>query len=171
MSGEVTIRQAIREDVPAVTGIYNHAILHSTATFDTVEKTLEDRCAWFGKHTDAFPLLVATVGDRVVGWASMQPFGRRRAYHHTVESSVYVDVDHQGRGIGKQLLGELLAKAREQGHHVVLAQVVGGNEASKKLHEGLGFSEVGVMREVGRKLDQWLDVVVYEFILSERVED
>ena len=171
MAEEVTIRQAIREDVPAVARIYNHAILYTTATFDTEKKTLEERRKWFRRHTDAFPLLVATVDDQVVGWASIRPFGRRRAYHHTVESSVYVDIDHRGRGIGKQLLGELLMRARQAGHHVVLAQVVGGNKASKKLHEGLGFSEVGVMREVGRKFDQWLDVVVYEFILSERVDD
>ena len=167
MAEEVTIRQAAEEDVPDITRIYNHAILHSTATFDTVQKTLEDRYQWFGRHTDAFPLLVATVGDQVVGWASMRPFGRRQAYEHTAESAVYVDTDHQGKGIGKTLLGELLERARQAGHHAVLALVVGGNEASTRLHETLRFEKVGVMRQVGRKFDQWLDVLVYELILGE----
>lgn len=162
MIESIKVRRARNEDVPDIMDIYNYAILHTTATFDTEPKTLEDRLEWFGEHAEEYPVLVATVGERVVGWGSIRPFGERRAYRYTVENAIYIDCDCQGRGIGTALLRELLVAAEERGYHVMLALVVAGNDASEKLHEKFGFDEVGRMREVGRKFDRWLDLIVYE---------
>lgn len=165
MNDEVLIRGAREEDLPDITRIYNNAILNTTATFDTEPKTIEDRAEWFSEHTDEFPLIVAAIGGRVVGWGSIGPYGERKAYRYTVENAVYVDCDYRGRGLGRLLLGELVKLASERGYHAMIALVVGGNEASARLHAGFGFELIGTMREVGWKFDRWLDILVYERIL------
>lgn len=165
MTTRMIIRRATEADIPAITRIYNYAVQHTTATFDMEPKSLEDRTQWFHSHSDAFPLIVAEEEGEVTGWASLHLFGERKAYRHTVENAVYIDCDHQGRGIGTALLQELIRLAREQGHHAVLALIVAGNDASERLHRRLGFEQVGAMREVGRKFDRWLDILVYEKIL------
>lgn len=162
----LTIRRAREEDIPEITRIYNYAIEHTTATFDMEPKTSKDRREWFKSHSDAYPLLVATIDDRVVGWGSIRPFGTRKAYRYTVENAIYIDCDMQGKGIGSALLNELIVLATERGYHAIMALIVGGNEASMKLHERFAFERIGVMREVGRKFDKWLDVIVHERILN-----
>ncbi len=163
---DLHIRRATINDVPAITRIYNHAIENTTATFDIEPKTLEDRREWFKSHSDKFPLIVADVDGNLAGWAAIRPYGTRAAYQYTVESAVYIDCDYQGQGIGLALMERLLTLATEQDYHAVLALVVGGNEASVKLHRRLGFEQTGVMREVGWKFGQWLDVLIFERILS-----
>jgi phosphinothricin acetyltransferase len=79
---------------------------------------------------------------------------------------VYVHRDHQGRGIGKLLLGTVVDAARSSGFHAVFARIVGGHDASISLHAALGFEQVGIEREVGRKFGRWLDVVVMENLLG-----
>ncbi|MCL5103918.1 MAG: N-acetyltransferase family protein [Armatimonadetes bacterium] len=163
---EVKIRRAVEADVPEITRIYNDAILNTTATFDTEPKTIEDRLEWFHRCGDDYPLLAATIDDKLVGWALIRPFGARTAYRYTVENAIYIDCDYQGRGIGTALLRELLSLAEERGYHAMLALIVGGNDTSVKLHERFGFEVTGVMREVGRKFDQWLDILIYEKLLG-----
>ena len=162
----MTIRRAREEDLPEITRIYNYAVTNTTSTFDVEPKTLEDRRAWLAQHNDDHPVLVAEVDGKVAGWGSLRQFGTRTAYRYSVEDAVYVDCDYQGRGIGKALLEQLLQLARENAYHAVLALVVGGNEASVRLHERFGFRLVGVMQEVGRKFDTWLDVLIYEKLLD-----
>ena len=87
----------------------------------------------------------------MVGFGSLSPYRPRPAYATTVEDSVYVDPQHQGRGVGKALLDELVRLAADHGFHSVVARIVGGHEASIALHAACGFETVGVEREVGRK--------------------
>ncbi len=163
---EALIRGAVEHDVPEIARIYNHAITNTTATFDIEPKTIQDRLRWFSDRTDDYPVIVATIDGKVAGWAEIKPFGTRRAYRHTVENAVYVDPEYQARGIGSALLGRLIEIAREKGFHAILALVVAGNECSARLHTKLGFEQVGVMREVGRKFENWLDLIVFEKMLN-----
>ncbi len=162
MEKDFLIRQARFEDIPSITRIYNYAIEHTTATFDTEIKTVDDWLIAFSKHGDKYPIIVAVVDLKVVGWGLIKPFGERKAYRYTVEDAVYIDCNYQGQGLGSALLSELISIAREAGFHAMLALVVGGNAASLRLHEKFGFERVGFMKEVGRKFDRWLDVVVME---------
>lgn len=168
---DLVIRRAVAEDVPDLMLIYNHAILNSTATFDIVPKTLEDRMAWFESHSDDCPLLVAELGGKAVGWADIRAYGTRAGYRRTVENAIYVDNEYRGRGIGSALLGAIVEAARQSGHHAIIALIVGGNDASELLHARHGFEMIGRMREVGRKFDRWLDVLVYEKILDSPIQD
>jgi L-amino acid N-acyltransferase YncA len=166
LSNNPVVRRAVESDVGEITRIYNDAILNTTATFDMEPKTLDDRLDWFRDRTDDYPVIVATVEDKVAGWAEIKPFGTRGAYRYTVENAVYVDPEYQGKGIGSALLGELVEIASDKGFHVILALIVAGNECSVRLHAKLDFEQVGVMREVGRKFDRWLDLLVFEKTLS-----
>lgn len=160
------VRPATEADLPAILDIYNHAVLHSTATFDEEPRALEDQRRWLREHAHPYAVVVAVSGDRVAGWASLSPFHARPAYRFTAEDSVYVHPEHRGRGIGGLLLAELLSLARGNGFHTVVARITGGNDASVRLHARLGFEHAGTEREVGYKFGQWLDVTVMQAVVD-----
>jgi phosphinothricin acetyltransferase len=101
-----------------------------------------------------------------VGYGALSPWRSKPAYATSVEDSIYVHPVHQGRGIGRALLAELTRVATVHGFHAVFARIVGGHEASIRVHQALGFEVVGTEREVGRKFGRWLDVVVMERLLG-----
>jgi len=160
----LTIRPAAPADLGAITEIYNDAILHTTATFDTQPKTLADQQAWFAQHSARYPVLVAEEEGAVVGWASLTPWSDRCAYADTAEISLYVRDGCRGRGLGKQLTAAILAAGRGAGLHTVIACITQGNEASLRLARSCGFAEIGAMREVGRKFGKFLDVHLLQHI-------
>ena len=161
------IRTARLTDAEAIRGIYNRAIL-TVATFDLEPRSLEEQQQWLALRSGAHLVLVADNGGTLAGFASLSPYRDRPAYRTTVENSVYVDESFQGKGVGKQLMSELVDSAREHGFHSVIARIVSSNAASIALHRAVGFEIVGVEKEVGRKLGRWLDVVVMQRMLSVR---
>jgi L-amino acid N-acyltransferase len=161
----VVVRAATLDDAEATRAIYNLEVETSTVTFDLVPRSAAEQRAWLAARSGALSVLVAVDGDEVVGFASLSPFRDRPAYSTSVEDSVYIHRDHQGRGIGRHLLGSVVEAARASGFHAVFARIVAGHEASIALHAGRGFEVVGTEREVGRKFGRWLDVVVMERLL------
>jgi L-amino acid N-acyltransferase len=160
-------RPARLDDAEAIRAIYNLEVTTSTVTFDLVPRTPAEQRAWLSERSGAHAVVVALDTDgAVAGFASLSPYKDRPAYATTVESSVYVRRDCQGRGVGSALMADLLATATSHGFHAVLARIVGGHEASLALHRRHGFSVVGTEREVGRKFGRWLDVVVLQRLLS-----
>lgn len=157
---------ATREHVPGIMAIYNAAILDSTATFDTEPKSLAERYNWLEGHSVLHPVLAA-IDDQgsVVGWGSLSPYAERLAYRFTVEDSLYISSDWQGRGVGSAMLAALLDLAKANGFHSVVAKITGGNASSVHLHEKFGFAIVANLREVGFKFDRWLDVTFMQKIL------
>lgn len=159
------IRSADLRDLPEITEIYNEAILHSTATFDTIPKTLEDRRQWLMQHDRKHPVLVASDGDKVLGWGSLTCWSDRCAYSGTVENSIYVAEFARKRGVGKALLEALVKSAREAGHRTIIARITDGNTVSVRMHEQLGFVQIGVMQKVGLKFERLLDVYLMQKML------
>jgi L-amino acid N-acyltransferase YncA len=165
------VRVAELDDAEAIRSIYNLEVETSTVTFDLVPRTLAEQRAWLAARSGAHTVLVATDGGTggrggtVIGFASLSPWKERPAYSTSVEDSVYIHRDHQGRGVGRLLLANLMEAARASGFHAVFARIVGGHDASIALHAGQGFEVVGTEREVGRKFGQWLDVVIMERLL------
>ena len=100
-----------------------------------------------------------------LGWAAASDWSERPAYSPTAEVAVYVDRAQRGRGVGSRLLAELTDACRAAGVHVLVAQIVEGNDVSRKLLEKHGFSPVGVLREVGCKFGRRLDVLVMQKVL------
>jgi len=161
----VEIRLADRRDAEGIRTIYNHYVTLSTAIFDLVPRTLDEQVQWIDEHSGGHPAVVAEVDGVVVGFGSLSTFRARPAYATTVEDSVYLLDGHQGRGIGRALLEELLVRASAHGFHSVIARITGANDASIALHASCGFELVGTEREVGRKFGQWLDVVEMQCML------
>ncbi|MEO7397142.1 MAG: N-acetyltransferase family protein [Ilumatobacteraceae bacterium] len=167
--GALSTRLATSSDAEAIRAIYNHEVLRTFATFDLVPRTLADQQDWLAARSGAFAAIVVVdesgPAATVVGFGSLSPYKDRAAYRTSVEDSVYVHMDHQGRGIGKMIVGELLRIARLSGFHAVFARISGPSDVSRRLHAACGFELVGIEREVGRKFNRWLDVVIMQALL------
>lgn len=158
------IRPAKEIDLVDLHSIYRDAVLETTATFDTMVPTLEERRHWLLSHNqDNHPLLVADVDGRAVGYASLSEFNPKKAYSTTVELSVYIDKRHRSRGYGLALSRAVIDLARKDARtHRVVSLVTADNVPSIKLHERLGFRFVGTLTEAGCKFGNYLDVIYFE---------
>lgn len=166
MQQPVLIRDAVEADLPAIRDIYNHAVEHTTAIWNEVLIDVDNRRVWLElRRAKGFPVLVAEKDGKVAGYASYGEWRAFDGYRHTVEHSVYVDRDCRGAGIGKQLMLELIARAKAADMHVMIAAIEAENKASVALHERLGFRLVGIHREVGIKFGRWLDLAAMELRL------
>ena len=159
------MRLATLEDAPAIMAIYNVEVESHTSTFDLVTRTLDEQRTWLAQRSGAFSAVVASIGDEVVGFASLSPYKERAAYRTTVEDSVYVSRDHPRLGIGRTLMDHVIGIAADSGFHSIVARIEASGTASRALHESCGFQLVGVEREVGRKFNRWLDVAVMQLML------
>jgi len=166
MPPTATLRQARLDDAEAVRQIYNAEVQTSTVTFDIVPRSLDEQRRYLSDRSGAHAVIVAEDERAVVGYGALSPWRSKPAYATSVEDSVYVHRDHQGQGMGRVLLGELVTTATAHGFHACMARIVGGHEASIVLHQRCGFEVVGTEREVGRKFGRWLDVVLMERLLT-----
>ncbi len=158
-------RPATKADAPALVDILNHYIAHSTTTFLTEPQTIDDRLKWFDERSEIYPAIVAEAEGAVVAWGALSSHNPRGGYRHTADVSVYVHPDFYRRGIGRNILNELITRARAVKHHALIANCCSESVASIALHETLGFSRVACLREIGRKFDRWLDVIYLELLL------
>ena len=167
----LTIRAAKLGDLGAITGIYNEAILTTSATFDTQPKTDEEQRTWFNSHGSKRPVIAAELDNKVVGWASLSEWSDRCAYTDTAEISMYVKQEFRGKGIGRQLLQAIVAEGEKVGFHTVLARINTGSGVSIHLHRSVGFEQIGIMREVGRKFGKRLDICLMQKIYPARTTE
>jgi phosphinothricin acetyltransferase len=166
--GSAALRLARLDDAEAIRQIYNREVTTSTVTFDIVPRSLDEQRHYLSARSGAHAVIVATDGEdgAVLGYGALSPWRAKPAYSTSVEDSVYIHPDHQGRGIGRMLLTELIRVGTAHGFHAVFARIVGEHEASIRLHTSLGFETVGTEREVGRKFGRWLDVLVMELLIQ-----
>jgi len=169
VTSELILRPCEESDVPAIAAIYGDAVLHGVATFELEPPSVQEMSARRAAIVaGGYPYLVAEIGGEVVGYAYGSSYRPRPAYGSTIENSVYVREDCQGRGVGQALLRRLIEDAAARGFRQMIA-VIGdsANAASIKLHERLGFAHIGTMRSVGWKHQRWLDTVMMERPLGE----
>ena len=162
----ITIRFATEADAPAIAEIYNHEVENETSTFDLVPRSLDEQRDWQAARSGAFAVIVAEADGVVVGFGALSPYKERAAYRSAVEDSVYVRRDMARRGIGQALLQHLVTTAKDGGFHTVLARIATDNTASIALHQALGFDVVGIEKQVGRKFNRWLDVMLLQLMLE-----
>lgn len=165
----MSIRFATKEDCAAIAAIYNHAVVHTAAIWNDKTVDTDNRIAWFEARTLAgYPVLVSEENGVVTGYASFGDWRAFDGFRHTVEHSVYVHPDHQGKGVGRVLMKALIIEARTIGKHVMVAGIEAQNHASIHLHETLGFVTTGQMPQVGTKFGRWLDLTFMQLQLDER---
>jgi phosphinothricin acetyltransferase len=136
----------------------------SPATFDTAPVTLEARAEWMAHYADSGPhrLLVAVDDGIVAGYVTSSRFRERPAYATSIETSAYCRAGFTGRGIGTTLYRALFDALHGEDLHRAYAGVTIPNPASVALHRKLGFDELGVYNEVGRKFGRYWDVLWLE---------
>jgi len=166
---EPTIRAANEADLPAITGIYDHAVRHGTATFELTPPDLAEMSRRFRALRDGgFPYLAAEQDGAVVGYAYAGPYRPRPAYRFTVENSIYLAPAVHRRGIGMHLLRRLIAECETRGYRQMIA-VIGdsANAGSIGVHTRAGFQMIGTHPSVGLKFGRWLDTVMMQLPLGE----
>jgi len=159
-------RQANEKDLEAILEIVNYNILNTTSIYDYEPRTFAQQKAIFDEKTKAnFPLLVIEIDDEIAGFGTYGTFRFKEGYKFTVEHSVYVSVNHQGKGLGKLLLAELIEIAKKQKLHTMISVIDAENQSSVEFHKQFGFQTVGLIKESAYKFDKWLDTVFMQLIL------
>lgn len=159
------IRQVTREDIAAITEIYNHYILHSTATFEMEAISETDMWERVLSISPSYPYLVCEADGITAGYAYAHPWRERAAYRHTLETTIYLSPHLTGRGFGRLLMQYLISECRSAGYKALIACITGENETSRTFHRRLGFKQASHFKGVGRKFGRWLDVTDYELLL------
>lgn len=163
----IELRPYVVTDCVALLDIINYNIINSTALYDYHPRTLAQQEAIFDdKLQKDFPILVAVLDNKIVGFGYYSEFRFREAYRFTVEHSVYVHPDYQGLKIGQKLLETLIETAKNQKLHTMIAVIDSENQASVKFHEKLGFETVGIIKESGFKFNRWLHSVFMQKMLD-----
>jgi L-amino acid N-acyltransferase YncA len=164
MRAAPVVRPATLADLPAITAIYRHHVLHGLASFEVDPPDTAEIVRRYGAIRDlGLPYFVAESDGRIAGYAYAAVYRARPAYRYTVEDSVYVDHKFAGRGIGSALMLALIDGCAAAGRRQIIA-VIGdsANHASIKLHEKFGFQHVGLLPAVGYKFDRWVDSVLMQ---------
>ena len=164
----VEIRPATDTDLPAITAIYEHAVLHGTATFELTPPDLAEMGRRFDVlSTGGFPYLAASLDGRVVGYAYAGAYRPRPAYRFTVENSIYLDPAIHRKGIGLKLMHRLIEECISRGYRQMIA-VIGdsANAGSIGVHTRCGFQMIGTHPNVGLKFGRWLDTVMMQLPLG-----
>lgn len=156
------IRPPHTGDVEELCRIYNFYVANTVVTFALEDTPTEEMAAAIAAASEKFPWLVWEEEGRVQGYALASEWKSRCAYRYSVETTIYLNPDAGGRGIGTLLYGELLDQVAAAGHHSALGGIALPNPASIALHEKLGFVKVGHLKEVGWKFDQWIDVEYWQ---------
>ncbi|MCU4155961.1 N-acetyltransferase [Carboxylicivirga sp. A043] len=159
------IRLVQMEDAPVIAAIYNHYISHSISTFELEPIEMAEMARRIKSISRQYPYFVYEEDNQLLGYAYASEWKSRKAYLQTVESSIYLHPEAQGKGIGTMLYTRLIDELKTLNIHAVIGGISLPNEASIALHEKLGFEKIGQFKEVGRKFDKWVDVGYWELVL------
>lgn len=152
-------------DAAACAAIYAPFVTEGWVSFETEAPDATEIARRMVRYGESHCWLVAEVGGTVAGYAYASPHRERAAYASSCDVAVYVDPAHARQGIGKALYSWLLAEMARSGHHAAFAGIALPNEASVGLHEAMGFTPVGIYREVGWKHGAWRDVGWWQRLL------
>jgi phosphinothricin acetyltransferase len=152
------VRELRHEDWPAVKEIFEQGIAGGDATFETEAPSWEE---WDRTHLEGHRLVALQDGE-VAGWAALSPVSERCVYGGVAENSVYVADSARGRGVGRALLEELVARSERDGIWTIQAGIFPENEGSIELHKRCGFRVVGTRERLGQHHGRWRDVVLME---------
>jgi len=163
---ETKIRAAASEDAAEIAAIYNPYVLGTCITFETQSVRAADMAQRIAESVEAsLPWLVAEASGKVIGYSYASKWKGRCAYRYSVESTVYLDVAHTGRGAGRHLYTELIGAIRARSMHAVIGGIALPNASSVHLHERLGFKKVAHFEQIGFKQGRWIDVGYWQLLL------
>ncbi|MBQ2532212.1 MAG: N-acetyltransferase [Lachnospiraceae bacterium] len=161
------IRKANVNDLPEILDIYNYEVENTNVTFTLIPMGMEEGKRWLFEHNiKNHPMIVAQENGVIAGYGCLSSYRSHEAYDSTVELSVYVEREHRKNGVGRKLMEELIALAKnDEKTHAIVSVITEDNVGSIHLHEELGFSCSGVLHECGYKFGKYHSVVNYEMIV------
>lgn len=174
MAPTKSIRTATIEDAPVILDIYAYYVENTTISFEITAPDIKEMERRIGETLRSFDWIVGEMDGKVVGYAYYSKFRERKAYDFTCETTVYVQNDMTGKGIGSVLYSQLISRLKKSPLTVAIGGIALPNEASVRLHEKLGFKNAGILKNVGRKFNSWIDVGYWELELrncSEYIPD
>lgn len=160
-------RPLTMDDMPGVTHIYNHYVVHTTTTFHTAPRTEAEMSAMLLFPEGPFASYALTEEGKLVGYCALVPFSSREAYAVTAELSLYLKSEARGRGYGQAMLDYLEKEAPAKGFVSLMARICADNAASIGLFEKNGYKRAGYYEKVGQKFGKLLDVIAYQKVLRE----
>jgi L-amino acid N-acyltransferase YncA len=161
------IRAANLDDAPQIARIYAPFVEHSHISFEERAPSTDEMRERIRSYTQTHPWLVATENAIILGYAYACEHRTRPAYRWSADSAIYMREDARGRGIGKALYLELFHLLKLQRFHSVYAGITLPNDASIALHRSVGFTPVGIYREVGYKNGVWRNTSWWQLQLSD----
>jgi phosphinothricin acetyltransferase len=159
----MNVRNATETDLKAIEDIYEYYVINSTATFQEIPGTMNDRIKWFNEVIDnGFPVVVVETNGLITGWGSLSKFQERSGYRFCVENSIYVHQNHLRDGIGSAIMKELISRAKSNGYKAIIAKICSEQKQSIEFHEKFGFKKVGYLENIAFKFNRWLSVVIMQ---------
>jgi len=167
---QLQVRPAEVRDAAEVARIYLQATQDNLATFENFLVTPQERERWVKEHTEDYPLLVAELGGRILGWASLSPYHVRPRIDGIAELLIYIDRDYRRHGVGRELMRAIQSLARARGHFKLIGRFLAHNDAGRTLCRMTGWREVGVHQKHTPLEGRWYDVVLVEFLIPENLK-
>jgi L-amino acid N-acyltransferase YncA len=159
------IRSGQPSDASRIAEIYNYYVRNTVVTFEEEPISVHDMARRIASVTESLPWLLWEAGGSILGYAYAARWNERSAYRFSVETTIYLSPDHVRQGIGMRLYDALIAELKSRKLHCAIGAIALPNEASEALHERLGFSKIGYLKDVGWKLGRWVDVGYWQRVL------
>lgn len=160
------IRRATPDDASGIAAIYSRYVSETTVSFELIPPSVSEMRRRIIDISSSHPYLVALTPDGdVAGYCYAHPWKERPAYSRTWETTIYLDMDSTGKGLGRELMSRLITQCRQLGCHALIACITAENTGSITFHSSLGFTKVSHFHQVGHKFGRYLDVIDMELIL------
>lgn len=165
----IKIRVAEPQDAQDLLEIYAPYVTDTAITFEYTVPSVqefEERIRCIQKK---YPYLVAEIEGKAAGYAYAGAFHTRAAYDWAVETSIYVDKEKKGMGIGGELYKALEKCLSAQGILNLNACIAYPEKEDEYLtkdsvyfHEHFGYQFVGQFHQCGYKFNRWYHMVWME---------
>jgi len=166
MKAKINILEAVPVDYQLIAEIYNEFISLGTATMDETLKTTDDIAGWVKKFHDREKLYVIKENSTIIGWGIIKRYSDREGYRFTCETAVYLTAMKLGMGYGSMMKKHLIAVCKKLNYKHLVAKIFANNKSSIIYNEKLGYTIVGTQKQIGYKNNQWLNVVIMQYIIE-----
>jgi phosphinothricin acetyltransferase len=167
---QLHVRPAELRDAAEIARIYLQATQDQLATFENFLVTPQERERWVNEHSEQYPLIVAELNGRVLGWASLSPYQVRPRIEGIAELLIYIHRDYRRHGVGRELMRAIQSLARARGHFKLIGRFLAHNDAGRTLCRMTGWREVGLHQKHTRLESRWYDVVLVEYLIPENLK-
>lgn len=167
---QLQVRPAQVRDAADIARIYLQATQDQLATFENFLVTSQERERWVNDHSELYPLMVAELNGRILGWASLDPYHVRPRIDGIAELLIYIDRDYRRHGVGRELMRAIQSLARARGHLKLIGRFLAHNDAGRTLCRMTGWREVGVHQKHALLEGRRYDVVLVEYLIQENLK-